>query len=285
MDKYILKKITESMLALIKVILLSKFKTSIKYSIKDRDLVILGNGPSLIDLLDKGQKFFEDKDLICVNFFPLSNYFVTTKPSIFITSAPELWFDNVDDIYLEKSEKLFKALGEKTQWPLKLFIPFSARKSGSWESHISNNDNIEIVYFNDIGVEGFQSLIFWFFKKNLTMPRPHNVLIPAIFNAINMGYQNIYLWGAENNQFLEMSVDDQNNALIRQKHFYDSSNVQAKIMKKAGIGKRRVHEILHKFMLSFEGYHIIRKYADNRGVRVINQTPDSMIDAFDREVI
>lgn len=280
-----IKKLGESMLALIKVILLSKFRTKLKYSIKDRDLVILGNGPSLSDLLDKGQKFLEDKDLICVNFFPLTNLFEHLKPSFYITAAPELWLEDVDDIYLIKRDQLFKALGEKTQWPLKLLIPFSARNSGSWELHISNNINIEIVYFNDTGIEGFQSLSFWFFKKNLAMPRPHNVLIPSIFNATNMGYQNIYLWGAENNQFLEMSVDENNNAFMHQKHFYDKASSKPRLGKKLGKGQRRVHEILHKFMLSFEGYHIIREYADNRGARVINQTPDSMIDAFDREVV
>ncbi len=281
--KYILNSTSESILALIKVITLSKFKTKIKNSSKDRDLIILGNGPSLSGLLEKNREFITNKDLICVNFFPLSRFFEVVKPSFFITSAPELWIENVDDIYSVKRKELFKALGEKTKWPLKLLIPFSARKSGDWKSYLINNSNIEIVYYNDIGIEGFQNLKFWFFKKNLAMPRPHNVLIPAIFNAINMGYKNIFLWGAENNQFLEMSVDNDNTALISQKHFYDSSNVKAKVMRKAGVGRRRVHEILHKFMLAFEGYHILREYADNKKVRIINQTPNSMIDAFERD--
>ena len=115
------------------------------------------------------------------------------------------------------------------------------------------------------------------------MPRPHNVLIPAIINAVNMGYRKIYLWGAENNQFLSLSVDENNHALISQKHFYDHETKRKGIMKRAGIGRRRVHEILHKFMVTFEAYHTLNDYAESRDSRVINQTPNSMIDAFERE--
>lgn len=280
-----LRKFSGSLLALIKVFFISKLNTKIKYSHKDRGLVILGNGPSLTDLVERGRSFIADKDLICVNFFPLTSLFERIKPSIFITSAPELWLNDTDDIYIEKRTKLFIALGEKTKWPLILLIPFSARNSGNWQKLISENKNIEIVYYNNTGVEGFESFIFWLFKMKLAMPRPQNVLVPAIFNAINMGYQNIYLWGAENNQFLEMSVDNENNALINQKHFYDEGQSKPARMRKPGKKKRLVHEVLHKFMLSFESYHTINDYALSRGVRVINQTPGSMIDAFEREVI
>jgi hypothetical protein len=274
-----------SILAIIKVVLLSKFKTEIHLTKKDKECVILGNGPSLSELIKNHKSFLDDKDVICVNHFPISDLFSITKPSFYITSAPEFWLNNLGEAYIDRREKLFKALGEKTQWPLKVLIPFSAKGSGTWESHISKNINIEIIFYNCIGIEGFKGFVFWLFKRNLAMPRPHNVLLAAIFTAINMGYKNIYLWGAENNQFLEMSVDDQNTALLRQKHFYDAEDVQAKTMKKAGIGQRRVHEILHKFMLSFEGYHILREYANTRNVKVVNQTPGSMIDAFDREII
>lgn len=278
-----LKKFGESILALIKVIWLSRFRTEIKALETDRDLIVLGNGPSLSESIENGAEFLKNKDLVCVNWFPLSSLFERLKPTTYITAAPELWINNLDGEYVKKRDALFKEIGKKTNWPLRFYIPFSARKSGSWKSLISGNSNIEIIYFNETGVEGFKCLKFWFFKKNLAMPRPHNVLIPAIFNGINLGYRNIYLWGAENNQFLEMSVDDNNNALMSHKHFYDSATAKPRIMKKKGHGKRHVHEILHKFMLSFEGYHILKEYARSRGVKVINKTPASMIDAFDRE--
>ncbi len=281
--KEFLQKIGESIFALFKVVLLSKFRTKLKYSNRKRDMLVLGNGPSLSALIKDSRDFLNDKDLLCVNFFPVSGLFEQLKPCYYITSAPELWINNVNENYIKLREELFKALGEKTQWPLTLFIPFSARKHDSWKVHIIKNKNITIVYYNDIGVEGFYGLSFWLFKKNLAMPRPHNVIIPAIFLATNIGYKNIYLWGTENNQFLEMSVDQDNNALISQKHYYDSQDVKAKIMSKKGSGQRKVHEILYKFMLTFKGYHILNKYALTRKTNIINQTPGSMIDAFERE--
>lgn len=278
-----LQKLGESFFALFKVFVLSKFRTQVKYLTREREMLILGNGPSLNTLINNANSFLNDKDLLCVNFFPLTDFYHQLKPSYYITSAPELWIDNVNDNYVQKREALFKVLGEKTEWPLTLLIPFSARRFSSWQQAISKNLNIQVVYYNDIGIEGFDGLLFKLFKRNLAMPRPHNVIIPAIFSAINLGYKNIYLWGTENNQFLELSIDENNNALINHKHYYDENESKAKVMTKLGSGQRKVHEILHKFMLTFKGYHVLNNYALTRNAKVINQTPGSLIDAFERE--
>jgi len=54
------------------------------------------------------------------------------------------------------------------------------------------------------------------------------------------------------------------------------------VMKKTGKGKRKMHEILIKFVHSFAGYFDINNYAKSQNVRIINITPDSFIDAFER---
>lgn len=234
-------------------------------------------------MIGQRDDFLNDKDILCVNFFPLTDTYEKIKPSLFIISAPELWMNNVDKIYIDKREDLIDALIKKTEWPITILIPYASRKSPLWSTITKSNKNISITYYNNTGIEGFNPFIFWFFKKNLAMPRPHNILLPAIYIAINLKYNHIYIWGAENNQFLEMSVDKDNNALISQRHFYDPPVVKSKTMSKGGTGKRRVHEILHKFMLTFKGYHILKEYAECMNVKIINQTPGSMIDAFDRE--
>ena len=101
-----IRKLADTIFALVKLILLSKFRTKIRYSAKDRDLIILGNGPSLTGLIEKGSIFLKDKDLICVNWFPQNELYESLKPSIYITAAPELWINTMDDAYLKRREKL-----------------------------------------------------------------------------------------------------------------------------------------------------------------------------------
>jgi hypothetical protein len=280
-----LKKLSESLLAVIKVVILSRYARGIEKSVQEKECVILGNGPSFNTLYTDYKGFLEGRDLICVNMFPATSLYEVLKPSMFITSAPEFWLDGMDAVYETERKKLFNALAEKTRWPLKLFIPFSARKSKEWQMKIATNPEIKVIYYNDTGVEGWKTLIYWLFRKNLAMPRPHNVLSPAIFNAISQGYKTIWLWGADHNQFLELSVDEDNIAMISHRHFYDFSSATPDVMRKMGTGRRKVHEILHKFMLTFEAYHVLRDYAEKNGVKIYNPSPGSLIDAFERKKI
>jgi len=275
----------QTILALIKILILSRFKSEIRKENQSKSALILLNGPSLKSLAENKTDALTENDTVCVNFFPLTALYEKVRPDYFIISAPELWLEDVDDIYRKKSREVFKTLAEKTIWDLTVMIPFASKKTRWWQETISENSHIKVIFYNDTGVEGFRRFIFWLYKKGIAIPRPHNVLVPSLMNMINLGYKTIYLWGAENNQFLDLSVDDNNMALINQKHFYDKDQAKPKAMKKLGKGRRKVHEILHKFMLSFEAYHVIEDYAKNRGTLIINQTPGSLIDAFQREKI
>lgn len=249
---------------------------------QNKHCVILGNGPSFKHLYEHHKDFLKNKDVICVNHFPTTSFFEEIKPEYFIVCAPEFWIENTDDIIKQWKEKIFTALNNRVNWDLTILIPYSSKVDKKWQEQIKGNSRIKITFFNETGIEGWQKIIFWFWKKGLGMPRPHNILIPAIFNAINLGYKEIYLWGADHNQFKEITVDENNTALLNQRHFYDFDSSRPDHMRKMGQGKRKVHEILYKFMITFKSYHEIRKYADSRHVRVLNMTPDSLIDAFER---
>jgi hypothetical protein len=45
---------------------------------------------------------------------------------------------------------------------------------------------------------------------------------------------------------------------------------------------RKLHEIIHKFYLSFEGYWLIKGFTARHRIRIINASKTSMIDAFER---
>jgi len=270
-----------SILSLIKVIILSKPGIRIPHVADDKQLIILGNGPSLtkqISGLDNPQSF----DLMSVNNFPATEMFERVKPGIHIMLAPEYFIEGVNDNYIDIRNNLYNALYEKTDWPLILFLPVFAKKYKALFSHVLNNSNIKILYFNATPVEGFDAFMFWLMRRNLGMPRPHNVLIPAILLGLNMKYKSIGLMGADHSWLKNLWVDEGNRVLLIQKHFYDENSAQAKPMLMKGKNERNLHEVLYKFYISFKSYFLLRAYSSKLQSEIINLTRGSYIDAFKR---
>lgn len=244
--------------------------------------VILGNGPSLTGMIERYEALLRGCDLFCVNHFPTTPLFERLKPAFFIASAPDLFYDNIEEHFIIQSNRLFESLAAKTTWPLAVFMPAEARKYERWQRHLKQHAYISIYYYNTTPIEGFRGFRHFLFKAGTGMPRPHNIMIPAIWTAINMKYQTVSLWGADHSWLREISVDEQNNALINQKHFYDADTARPAPLDKKGKGRRRLHEILYKFMTAFASYFVLREYADSCGVAILNATNGSFIDAFER---
>ena len=117
------------------------------------------------------------------------------------------------------------------------------------------------------------------------MPRPQNVVIPSIFIGINEGYKQIDLYGVDHSWTKEIRVNNNNQVCLINSHFFDNKTPELKPWHK-GIGEPvyKMHEILRDLAWMFDGYYKLREYADNIGCRIINKTPDSFIDAFEREI-
>lgn len=269
--------------SLIRIVLLSKFKIETISNIKKNDdALILGNGPSLRNDLKNYPEFLNNKDLICVNHFPKTDLYEKLQPSIYVTSAPDLWLDDIEEKYVAQSKELFDIMNQKTTWLISFFIPYEAKKHSRWQKQLSGNKNIRIHYYNNIPIEGWRGFKYWCFKRNIGMPRPHNVMIPSIMLTLSFGYKCINLLGADHSWLSEISVTESNEVLINQKHFYDYETSKGQPLDKRGKGKRTLSELLHKFMTAFSGYLEIEEYAIYKGVKINNATRGSFIDAFQK---
>ncbi len=265
----------------LKVVLMSRYNGKFP-SASRPDLLILGNGPSLKKFLHEKQTFLKDKDLLAVNHFVNTDQYQQLKPSLYLINVPEFWKEDIEADYKEKRIQVFKDFAQKTKWEIHLFLDFGAKKAEFWKEIIKDNPFIKVHFFNTTPVEGFKPFTFFCYKHQCGMPRPHNVLIPSLMMGINMGYKNIYVAGADHNWMNDLFVAEDNTVYLTQKHFYDEHAAQPGVMKKEGKGKRKMHEILIKFVHAFKGYWDINTYAKKQGVNIINITPGSMIDAFKR---
>jgi hypothetical protein len=245
--------------------------------------VILANGPSLNASVGHYEDRLLDYDRIAVNLYPSTPLFQSLPPHYLVVAAPEFFIPNVLDSYKVMAENFFTDLVENTLQPLHLFFPKLAARYPEWQTKLAANPHISWSFFNSTPSEGFITLIDWAISSRRGMPRPHNVLIPSLVLALQMGYRQIYVMGADHSWLKDLWVNDANRVMLKQKHFYDEETAQAAPMYKLGKTERHLHEVLEKFYLSFKAYHSLRDYAERRGVSIINLTPNSYIDAFQRQ--
>lgn len=96
-----------------------------------------------------------------------------------------------------------------------------------------------------------------------------------------MGYKEIYLTGADHSWTRTLSVDDNNRVVSIQPHFYaDNSAEQQRVT--SVYSNVTLPRIINSFYIAFNAYHQIAGFADRIGVKIINSTPGSFIDAFTR---
>ncbi len=256
-----------------KMLVLSR-RESLRAVGHDRPLVVLGNGPSLNKTLEEQRERLAGCDLMAVNFAANAPVFSELRPKYYILADP-FFFSGKD---AENLVKLWRVLAQ-VDWPMSLLVPVEMRKKA--EALVAGNANINVLTFNAVGVEGFGCFRNMAYGSRLAMPRPRNVLIPAIMCGIWLGYSTIYIAGADHSWMQTIYVDDNNHVVSVQPHFYsDSEQERARVY--AEYEGYRLHDIVHSFYVAFRAYHDIRAFADHRGVSIVNITPGSYIDAFPR---
>lgn len=142
---------------------------------------------------------------------------------------------------------------------------------------VKDNANITVARFNFVGVGGFHWFENMAYKRGLGMPRPRNVLIPALMCGLRAGYDEIEIVGADHSWTRTLTVADNNRVYSVRPHYYDNGGES---IEKPFAG--HIDDVLESFMIAFRSYHTVRRYADSRGVRIVNSTPGSFIDAFER---
>lgn len=284
--KAFLTNFWSSILSLAKVLILSrptKLKNIIPKPSSRSKCLIIGNGPSLKKELAENRSFFNSVTSICVNYFPASEEFNMIKPNAIVLHAPEFWIEDVKHEYKIIRQKIFDAIIQKTEWDFIIYAPIKARRSTKTIQHLLSNNHVKMSFYNDTPVEGLKSMNSIFFNLGLGLPRPHNVVVPALILAIRQDFKTIYLSGVDHSWLKEISVDADNNVLVGQYHFYDDGNVKPAPMNKVGREKtRNLAEVLEKFIFTFRSYYQIKEYANRKNAIIYNATKLSFIDAYDR---
>ena len=267
-------KAATSAASLLKVALLSR-RPSPASPPRGKSLVVMGNGPSLRQTIDTNSGWLASHDLLAVNFAANTPDFLNLRPRLYVVADPHFFEGHDSD---PNVARLWDALG-KTDWEMHLWVP---RKYGRRAQELlAGNRMVEVRHFNLTPLEGYRWLTRRLMDAGLGMPRPRNVLIPAIMVGIREGYTRIFLAGADHTWTRTLSVDDENFVVSIQPHFYKDTESEHSRVRAAYAGLH-LHNVLGSMATAFASYWKLAGYAAARGVEILNATPGSMIDAFPR---
>lgn len=273
-------KCADTFLSFLKVLMLSR--PGVKMPVAPSEsCIVLGNGPSLKTSLQQHHGTFAKEQLVCVNNFSTLPEFTTLKPNYYVVLDFAFWLSD-DQLILDTIE----ALKTKTTWELHLFVPRLAAKTKRFDELARANTHIHLHYFNYSVFKGFESICHHYYKRNLAMPQSQNVLVAAIFLAINSGFKKITVVGADHTWHEHLHLDQNNVLHFKNIHFFENEEkVEYKPFKK-GLHLAetfKMHEVMHIFAKTFLGYDLVNKYAENRGAKIYNSSEVSFIDAFERK--
>lgn len=247
-------------------------KTKIK-----KNCIVLGNGPSLKDAFKNGEVPYNDCDVLCVNLFCMSEHFWEVKPRYYLAIDGAFFAPNWDS--QKDKVNYMKEAFKKIDWPMYFIIPCYAKNGGLLEN--LNNPSITIVRLNTAGIEGFKHFRHFIYKSRMGMPLCQNVTNFAICSAINMSYNNIYIYGADFSWMKDMHVNDDNILCQGESHVYDDNKV-CKVTHFIGY---KMSTVCKAWSTAFRIHEILNDYATSKGVKIYNRTRGSYIDAYPRDYI
>ena len=147
------------------------------------------------------------------------------------------------------------------------------------------NQYIRIVPFHSTVFHGFRDIEFWCYRKGIGSGNWGTVVQNGMLAAIHIGYKTIELYGVDHTLLDGLMVDDRNRLCRAQNHYYDSAPAEPKPIYYNATNPPRPYtmsEYLAETAELFRGHEVLRDYAKAEGVRIINRTAGSLIDAFER---
>lgn len=277
------QNLINTLISIIKIFIQTKFSISFP-KITSNKATILANGPSLRTSLQKDIDFIKDSEIYCVNNFASAEVFTQIKPQNYVMLDPSYFkFTEITEDR-EDIKKTLNALCLDVSWKMSLYVPVYARKS-YLVKQISFNNNIQVQYFNYTIVKGFSNFRNWIFSKLLGMPQCQNILAATLYVAITRQHPEVYLFGADHSWIEEIRLNEENELIGRQLHFYDNPT-KLKLEKIEKLINKPIKGFMAAQMLSlhkaFYSYEVLADYGVSQDVKIYNASAKSYIDSFEK---
>lgn len=247
-------------------------------------IYVMGNGPSLKSSLANILSSNTSNYFFAVNDFAVSDAFERIKPNFYIMVDHCYWSkaEDTNSKDLELRTKVFSKLIENTDWEMKVFIPDYAYKQGSF-SHLLKNPNLVLTPFNRYSIKAENSKFYYNNLKANNTAYFNNVLANAIYCSLNLGFDELYVLGAEHSWTKDIRVNELNQVCTIKEHFFEKNSELIPWQRSDG-QIFTMTEVLSALSHHFQAYELLNQYANQLGAKIFNSTPGSFIDAFERRL-
>ena len=249
----------------------------------NRSINLIVNGPSssvIMDKLGKDTRFTQAASVV-VNFFANNKEYELLKPEYYILSDP-MFFQDTPGKNIQKVKSFYQELNRKTTWPLIVYIPKHFGKERFFSYSGIDNNNITPVEINCVGYDGFESLRNYCYMKGYCSPRPYTVAIMALYACVQMGFQQIDVYGLDNNYYKSLCLDEEGRACDVIQH--NGEPDEYRILLDSNGKPYSLCNYLLGLTYHLKNHEYMEKYAEYKGVKIFNHSPITMVDAYPRKL-
>lgn len=243
---------------------------------KTNRLFILGNGPSF-NVVEKYLDKIQNTDFLSVNQSINTELFFKLKPKMFVVVDMIYWMHPDSEFVVKTYEN-----AKRIDWDIEMFIPYNF--PSYMKKRLEENPHVKVCRYANNPWEPelniAKRLKWYLYKKGVISPNGSNVSIAAIYTAILNQYKNIYLLGVEHSWMKDIKVNDKNEVVLIDRHYYgDTEHVWVDYDGKP----IKLTDFLSSQLTTFTMHMNLRAFADYLGdVKIINCTEGSYIDAYER---
>lgn len=246
-------------------------------------LFVLVNGPSLSKDLERYGEDIAISDRLSVNFMGTTELYEKIRPTMYLLADPAFFspLEELNEGLRSKVTALKQALYEKTSWEMELIVPDCARDSDFVTSVLANK-RISVVCYSSWVPRPMDSEDMYGWLHNWYAPPALNVLGTAVYLGVFWRYETVFLTGADMSFHAAMKVEQDTNRLYREdEHYYGREKLYMYCDRNAKT-PRHIADALLDASQVFGWFERLRALADYAGVRIVNASSYSWIDAFER---
>lgn len=292
-----------NIITMLKVIYQSKLSSTRwirKNNTLPKDLIILGNGPSLNDELEELKRLAQSHHMMAVNMFAIGNLFQSLKPSYYFL-LDGAFFNFSNEVFEDHSkhpnlkfkpdfEHVQKQINETwrtlfdSSWGIQLVIP--QLYEHTYIVQEAKKRGLSVMVFNYTVLKGSKGLLSWFYNRGLGLPQSQNVMNAAIAIAGLIGPRKLYLVGFDHTFHLCIKVDENNQLWNVSSHFYtDKKPLEQRLLNPLTKKSVTLKETFYNLYKVHRSYEIVRELVSSRGISIYNATKGGFVDAFERKLL
>ena len=262
---------------------LKGYSTILTYVRKTERLYVLANGPSLKKDLEKYGEEMMAYDRLVVNFMGTTDVFQRIRPTCYVIADPIFFVPrkSLPEASQKNVDALQDVLANGVSWPMTLVAPSDGRTSEFMKA-AEANPNITALYFSGKVPVPEDIVDFKGWARNRYAPPCQNIINVSLYLGIVWHYPEIILLGADTSFHAMVHVEQETNKLYMvDEHFYGSvkrymyQDPECKI-------SQTMSGFLPHVLRCFRWYDKLREFADWAGVKIVNASSFSWIDAFER---